>query len=66
MSETQGCTHLSLGSTLGEGACFASIEELLRIHVTEHLDQLRDHPGPSRLVAGSQARPVIAVEIFVE
>ena len=54
------------GFVFREGACLAGIQKLLRIHTTEQLDQFCDYAGPSGLVAGSQARAVIAVEVLVE
>src|SRR5271165_2796374 len=49
-----------------KASCFAGIQKLMRVNTTEDLDQLRDDAGPSGLMAGPQARTVIAVEIFVE
>ena len=34
--------------------------------MAEEFDQLRDDTGPARLVAGSKARPIVTMEIFVE
>src|SRR3979411_270777 len=53
-------------SLLHKGACFTSIQKLLSLHATEKLDQFRDPPGPSGLVAGSQARAVVPVEVLEE
>ena len=41
-------------------------EKLRPVKVAEEFDQLRDDAGPARLVAGSQTRAVVSVEIFVE
>ena len=51
---------------LRECACFTSLEKLRPVKVAEELDQLRDDTGPARLVAGSKARTIVALEIFVE
>ena len=44
----------------------AAFKERLSIHPPEYLDQFRNDPGPPGLVAGADARPVIAMEILVE
>src|SRR4029453_7660210 len=36
-----------------------SLEKLRPVEVAEEFDQLRDDPGPARLVAGSQARAIV-------
>ena len=46
--------------------CFTSLEKLRPVKVAEEFDQLRDDTGPARLVAGSKARAIVTVEIFVE
>ena len=47
-------------------ACFTSLEKLRPVKVAEEFDQLGDDTGPARLVAGSKARAIVTVEIFVE
>ena len=54
------------GLLLRKGACFTGIQKLLSLNATEKLDQFRDHAGPSGLVAGSQARAIVAVEVLEE
>src|SRR5262249_30518335 len=54
--------HLVLRKCAG----FTSLEKLRAVKVPEEFDQLRDDTGPARLVAGSKARPIVAVEIFVK
>src|SRR5262245_16796589 len=51
---------------LRECAGFTSLEKLRAVKVPEEFDQLRDDTGPARLVAGSEARAIVAVEIFIE
>ena len=53
-------------SVLCECACFTSLEKLRAVKVAEKFDQLRDDTSPARLVAGSKARAIVTVEIFVE
>src|SRR5450755_2725988 len=57
---------LPLGIFHHEGPRFTGIQQFLRIEVAEQFDELRDQARPSRLMAGSQARAIIAVEVFVE
>src|SRR5271155_3881509 len=57
--------HL-FSSLLRKGGCFAGIQKLLGVEPTEKLDQLCDHAGPSGLMAGSEARSVIAMEVLEE
>src|SRR5262249_43281281 len=49
-----------------EGGHFAGIEDLLRHAGLEQLQEAGDAPGPAGLVAGAEARPVVAVEVLVE
>src|SRR5271165_6596202 len=57
---------LRLGFAFRKGTCFPGIQKLLRVETTEKLDQLCDHTGPTGLMAGPEARAVIAVEVLVE
>src|SRR5271165_2650679 len=57
---------LRLGFALRKGTCFPGIQKLLRVETTEKLDQLCDYAGPTGLMAGPEARAVIAVEVLVE
>jgi hypothetical protein len=45
---------------LAEGRSVATLQQRVRVEYSEQLDQLRHHPGPARLMAGTQARAVIA------
>ena len=54
--------HLALGKCGGS----TNLEKLWSVEVAEEFDELRDDTGPARLVAGSQARAIVTVEIFVE
>src|SRR5208283_3912198 len=58
-----GAPSLRLGFPLSKAACFPGIQKLLRIHMTEQLDQLGDYTCPPGLVAGAQTSSVIAVEV---
>src|SRR5262245_1513098 len=49
-----------------EANLFAAGEPRLGGHLREQLDQPGNDAGPAGLVAGAQARPVVAVEVFVE
>ena len=40
--------------------------KLRPVKMAKEFDQLRDDPGPARLVAGSEACAIVTVEIFVE
>src|SRR5258708_33399220 len=60
------CRYLSSGLALRKGTCFPGIQKLLRVETTEKLDQLCDHAGPTGLMAGPEARAVVAVEVLVE
>src|SRR5437867_7544147 len=53
-------------STLHKCSPFPGLEELNSVKPAEEFDQLRDEPGPTRLVARTQARAVIPVKVFVE
>src|SRR6202000_3032622 len=55
-----------VGSLLREGACFTGIQKLLSVNAAEKLDQFCDQAGPSGLVAGAQARAVVAMEVLIE
>src|SRR5215472_3050313 len=50
----------------GKRAGPAGLEELIGIDACEELDQFCNDAGPAGLVAGSQPRPVIPVEVLVE
>ena len=65
-TELNGYGFCLWGSPLRKGACFTGIQKLLSVKAAEDLDQLSDHAGPSGLVAGSQTRSVIAVEVLEE
>src|SRR6476661_9002787 len=41
-------------------------EHRLRVDTSEQVDQRGNHAGPTGLVAGAQARSVVAVEVLVE
>src|SRR5262245_4409141 len=51
---------------LGKCGGSTSLEKLWSVQVAEDIDQLRDDAGPARLMAGSKARAIVTVEIFVE
>src|SRR5208283_2145934 len=57
---------LRLGFALRKGTCFPGIQKLLRVETTETLAPLCDHASPTGLMAGPEARAVIAVEVLVE
>ena len=57
---------LRLGVALHKAACFTRIQGLLRIHMTEQLDQLGDDSGPSCLVTGAETSTIITVEVLIE
>src|SRR5215475_14564533 len=44
-------------------ACF---QKCLSIQSSEQVQFFRDQPGPSSLVAGANARTIVALEVFVE
>src|SRR5215831_9169601 len=52
--------------TPGKGAHPAFRQQLLTIDVSEDFDQSGHQSRPTRLVAGSQAGPVVAMKVFVE
>src|SRR5688572_381322 len=54
------------GRSTTERAALAGREQLFRVEHAKELNQRRDRARPSRLVAGAQARAVVAVEILVE
>ena len=47
-----------------EGRRLPGRQEVLRIELAENLDQEGDNAGPTRLVAGTDAGAVVAVEIY--
>jgi hypothetical protein len=51
---------------LRKAAGLAHLQELLSVNAAEHLDQFCDEAGPSGLVACSQTRAIIAVEVLEE
>src|SRR4051812_36487537 len=57
---------LSNGFPFCKCPCFTCIQKLLPLDTSEKLDQFCDHPGPTCLMTGPEARTIIAVEIFVE
>src|SRR5258708_36962502 len=59
-----GAGHATL--ILRETGCSPGIQKLLPVETTKELDHLRHYAGPSRLVAGPEARAVVAVEVLVE
>src|SRR5262249_1612993 len=61
-SISSSALHLVLRKCAG----FTSLEKLRAVKVAEQFDQLRDDTSPARLMAGSEARAIVAVEIFVE
>jgi hypothetical protein len=44
----------------------AGIQKLMRNETTEKFEELRDHAGPSGLMACSETRAVIAMGVLVE
>ena len=42
------------------------LEKICRLSAVEHIKSARDKAGPAGLVAGPEARTVVAVEILVE
>jgi hypothetical protein len=38
----------------------------LRVELAKNVDQAGDNPGPSRLMAGADARAIVAMEVFIE
>jgi hypothetical protein len=54
------------GLLLRKAACFTGFQKLLSVDATKQFDQFRDHAGPFGLVAGSQARAIVAVEVLEE
>src|SRR5262247_4247528 len=67
-SSRRFCPHWSspLHVALGKCGGSTSLEKLRSVEVAEEFDQLRDDTGTARLVAGSKARAIVTVEIFVE
>jgi len=53
--------HQPLGQTATLG-----VQPFLGIDAPEEIEEERDEPRPARLVAGPEARAVVAVEILVE
>jgi len=47
-----------------EGRCSHFSQDALLIELAENLDQEGDNAGPTRLVAGTDAGAVVAVEIY--
>src|SRR5512136_150391 len=58
--------HLTFRLSTNEGRILAGLKCLLGIEKSKELDQLGDHPCPSRLVACAQARTVVPMEVLVE
>ena len=40
--------------------------QVLGVDTPEQVEQARDQPGPPRLVAGAEPRPVVTLEVFIE
>jgi hypothetical protein len=57
---------LPCGLLFCKGACFTGVEHLSSVDFSKKFDQFRDNASPASLVARSQARAVISVEVLVE
>src|SRR5512133_455171 len=55
-----------IGSLLCEGRQFPALQQLCSIEASEQLAHHCNRPGPPGLMARSQPRTVVAMEIFVE
>ena len=64
-ASTIGNANLTL-LVLPEGRSLAALKQGFSVEETADLYQLGDHSGPARLVAGTDARAVVTVKIFVE